>query len=67
MSWIRIHIQKVFDLWIMDPDGVVWWKKTRGRKSRDKVPLKRLRHVIKQPRYGPIKDIWVDHVSAFDM
>jgi hypothetical protein len=36
---IRSHMQKGFNPCIRGPDGVVWWKKTRGRKSRDRVPL----------------------------
>jgi hypothetical protein len=38
-SRIWSHIQKYFDLLIRGPGGIVWWKKTRGQKSCDTVPL----------------------------
>jgi hypothetical protein len=34
-----IPIQKGFNPWIMGPEEVVWFIKTRGRKSRVRVPL----------------------------
>jgi hypothetical protein len=36
---IRNGIQKGFSPWIKGPGGIVWFKKTEGRKSRDTVPL----------------------------
>jgi hypothetical protein len=36
---IRSRIQKGFRSWISGLRGIVWWKKTEGRKSRDTVPL----------------------------
>jgi hypothetical protein len=38
-SRIQSHIRKRFNPWIRGPDGIVRWKKTRGRKSRDTIPL----------------------------
>jgi hypothetical protein len=36
---IRSHMRNGFSLWVRALGGVDWWKKTRGRKSRDTVPL----------------------------
>jgi hypothetical protein len=38
-SRIRSHIQKGLNSWIRAPVEIVWWKKTRGWKSRHTVPL----------------------------
>jgi hypothetical protein len=37
----RSHMQNGFRPWIRTLGGIVWWKKTEGRKSRDTVPLRR--------------------------
>jgi hypothetical protein len=37
---IRSHMQNGFRRWIRTLGGIVWWKKTEGRKSRDTVPLR---------------------------
>jgi peptidoglycan/xylan/chitin deacetylase (PgdA/CDA1 family) len=37
---IRSHMRNGFSLWVRALGGVDWWKKTRGRKSRDTVPLR---------------------------
>jgi hypothetical protein len=35
----RSHMQNGFRPWVRALGGIVWWKKTEGRKSRDTVPL----------------------------
>jgi hypothetical protein len=35
----RSHMPNGFRPWIRALGGIVWWKKTEGRKSRDTVPL----------------------------
>jgi hypothetical protein len=42
---ILIHIEKGFNPCPRGLGGVVWWKKTRGRKSRVRVPLRALLNI----------------------
>jgi hypothetical protein len=40
---IQSHMRYDFRPWIRALWGIVWWKKSEGRKSRDTVPLKNIK------------------------
>jgi hypothetical protein len=62
---IRSTIQKLkkgCNLWIRGPWGIVWWKKTEGRKSRDTVPLRNQRsghchYVARAPKLANVNGL----------